>query len=324
MQEMHWVQVVCKVTDWNQNFYYMSCPKCIKATLGQIDTLFWCDYCKQRVQATPSTCFDNRCRFQIQLADSTGFITATAFGQQADSMFSISGDYLKNNIKKVRLEKNIYFVLIMEKFSKFFHPLVLAPAHGVVAIYSGILVYYIRIDNHELTLGWYDIVADHKFGDDYTILLASVGHLLFDLYIFDEEGCQVKYPWTTTAAINHPNAPPGTIFTGCMPSAFRSMGHELRFQKKLTNGDLVALELCQSIKQFAKELKMNTFMLVTKQRIWEIQHIAGYLVGHGWYAYVAAHTLRCHDTLIFSLDSHLRLRVLIFNEARRERTYDWY
>lgn len=96
----------------------------------------------------------------------------------------------------------------MQKFLKFFHPFVLAPAHGVAAIYNGILVYYVRIDNHELTLGWYDIVADHKFGGDYTILLASIGHLLFDLYIFDEEGCQVKYPWTTTAAINHPNAPP--------------------------------------------------------------------------------------------------------------------
>ncbi|KAG5566977.1 hypothetical protein RHGRI_002515 [Rhododendron griersonianum] len=181
----------------------------------------------------------------------------------------------------------------MQKFPKFFHPSVLASPHGVAAIYSGILVYYVRIDNHELTLGWYDIVADHKFGGDYTILLASVGHLLFDLYIFDEEGCQVKYPWTTTAAINHPNTPPNwdpieaqsyatgcAIFTGCMPSAFRSMGHELRFHKKLTNGDLVALELCQSVKQFAKELEMNTFMLVARQRIWEIQHIAGYLVGH--------------------------------------------
>lgn len=69
----------------------------------------------------------------------------------------------------------------MQKFPKFFHPSVLAPPHGVTAIYSGIMVYYVRIDNHELTLGWYDIVADHKFGGDYTILLPSVGHLLFDL-----------------------------------------------------------------------------------------------------------------------------------------------
>ncbi|KAI8529914.1 hypothetical protein RHMOL_Rhmol11G0012000 [Rhododendron molle] len=267
------------------------------------------------------TYFDNRCRFQIQLADSTGFITAMAFGQQADSMLSIIGDYLKNNIEKAtvsgaarhKLGTEIEYTVHLRAYNSAprdnefclfsidtFVPitriiedtqeldLVLqvttvqknhyskegetespatklrasnaamedAVAHGVAAIYSGILVYYVRIDNHKLTLGWYDIVADHKFGRDYIILLAS--------------------------------------------------------------------KLCQSVKQFAKELKMNTFMLVTRQRIWEIQHIAGYLIGHNWYAYVAAHTLRCHDILIFSLDSHLRLRVLIFNEAGRERTYDWY
>lgn len=40
----------------------------------------------------------------------------------------------------------------------------------------------------------------------FVLVPLSVCHLPFDLYIFDEEGCQVKYPWTT---INHPNAPAG-------------------------------------------------------------------------------------------------------------------
>ncbi|KAG5532703.1 hypothetical protein RHGRI_027112 [Rhododendron griersonianum] len=126
----------------------------------------------------------------------------------------------------------------MQKFPKFFHPSVLASPHGVAAIYSGILVYYVRIDNHELTLGWYDIVADHKFGGDYTILLSSVGHLLFDLYIFDEEGCQVKYPWTTTAAINHPNAPPNWDPIEAQSYATGSqMASNVKMLKDMVTGD---------------------------------------------------------------------------------------
>ncbi|XP_058220592.1 replication protein A 70 kDa DNA-binding subunit B-like [Rhododendron vialii] len=94
-QETHWVKVVCKVTDWNQRFYYMSCSKCTRATAAQSDAPFWCNYCKERVHPMP------RCKFQIQLSDSTGFIIATAFGEQADSMFSITGDYLKNSMQEV-------------------------------------------------------------------------------------------------------------------------------------------------------------------------------------------------------------------------------
>ncbi|KAF7138806.1 hypothetical protein RHSIM_Rhsim07G0090000 [Rhododendron simsii] len=42
----------------------------------------------------------SQCKFQIQLSDSTGYIIATAFGEQADSMFSITGDYLRNNMQE--------------------------------------------------------------------------------------------------------------------------------------------------------------------------------------------------------------------------------
>lgn len=39
---------------------------------------------------------------------------------------------------------------------------------------------------------------------------------------------------------------------------------------------------------------------------------------------INAHDLMCHDTLIFSLDWELRLRPLVFDEAGREQTYNFF
>ncbi|KAH7867551.1 hypothetical protein Vadar_034805 [Vaccinium darrowii] len=95
--ETHWIQVMCKVVDYNQKFYYMSCSKCIKGTAARGNTPFWCNYCKQRVLPTP------RCKFNIELSDSTGIIVATLFGEKAESMFSIDGEYLRENIQQDQL-----------------------------------------------------------------------------------------------------------------------------------------------------------------------------------------------------------------------------
>lgn len=60
-----------------------------------------------------------------------------------------------------------------------------------------------------LTEGWNEVARAHNFQLNYCLLLACVGHLQFDLFIFDQNGCELNYEWSTTVPIEEPNAPAG-------------------------------------------------------------------------------------------------------------------
>ncbi|XP_058202024.1 uncharacterized protein LOC131316609 [Rhododendron vialii] len=223
------------------------------------------------------------------------------------------------------------------KIPEFFRPYLFAPPHGIALVYSGYHVYHVKNENHELTFGWNDVILEHNFGSNYTLLLGSMGHLMFDLFIFDEKGHQIKYPWTTTALIQQPNAPIGwdsiaaqcqatnsTFFTSCLVTTFRQFGDEFRFMKKLSHGDLLALELRASIKDFLNEIGLDRMWLTTGHSTWEVQYTDGFLVGQGWNNFIAAHNLKCYDTLVFSFDWELKMHAMVFDELGREKTYNWY
>ncbi|KAI8535513.1 hypothetical protein RHMOL_Rhmol10G0179800 [Rhododendron molle] len=229
------------------------------------------------------------------------------------------------------------FCNFLQKIPEFFRPYLFAPPHGIALVYSGYHVYHVKIENHELAFGWNDVIAEHNFGSKYTLLLGSMGHLMFDLFIFDEKGYQIKYPWTTTALIRQPNAPIGwdsiatqcqvtnsTFFTSCLVTTFRKFGDELRFMKKLSHGDLLALELRASIKDFLNEIGLHRMWLTTGQSTWEVQYTDGFLIGQGWNNFIAAHNLKCYDTLVFSVDWELKMHIMVFDELGREKTYNWY
>lgn len=44
----------------------------------------------------------HRCKFDVELSDSTGLITATAFGEIAESLFGITAEELYDNTNEVR------------------------------------------------------------------------------------------------------------------------------------------------------------------------------------------------------------------------------
>ncbi|KAH7842385.1 hypothetical protein Vadar_004713 [Vaccinium darrowii] len=46
-----------------------------------------------------------RCNFHVQLSDSTGIVIATVFGDEAEKMFGITTNYLKQNTKQGKLSK---------------------------------------------------------------------------------------------------------------------------------------------------------------------------------------------------------------------------
>ncbi|KAI8536005.1 hypothetical protein RHMOL_Rhmol10G0221200 [Rhododendron molle] len=104
--------------------------------------------------------------------------------------------------------------------------------------------------------------------------------------------------------------------------AFRQFGNELRFMKKLLHGDLLALELRTSIKDFLNEIGLHRLCLTTGQSTWEVEYIDGFLVGQGWNNFIAAQNLRCYDTLVFSVDWELKMHARVFDEL--EKTYNWY
>ncbi|KAG5543780.1 hypothetical protein RHGRI_016512 [Rhododendron griersonianum] len=67
--------------------------------------------------------------------------------------------------------------------------------------------WFVKLKNGKLREGWYDIVREHDLHQDYVLLFGCVCHLQFDLFVFDEHGCEVNYDWSTILPIEQPNAP---------------------------------------------------------------------------------------------------------------------
>ncbi|KAI8017771.1 Replication protein A 70 kDa DNA-binding subunit D [Camellia lanceoleosa] len=87
----YWVNACATVTNINQKLCYVCCPNCNKSTAVELEDFFLCNFCKQRVQSQP------RCKFEIDLIDESGKITATIFGSHAEKLFSITAEELMKN-----------------------------------------------------------------------------------------------------------------------------------------------------------------------------------------------------------------------------------
>ncbi|KAG5535950.1 hypothetical protein RHGRI_023662 [Rhododendron griersonianum] len=90
-----------------------------------------------------------------------------------------------------------------------FVPYIFAPPDAVVIIHSGARFFHVKLKNDELTVGWDRVALTHNLGRNYILMFGLVRHLQFDLFVFDEEGCEVSYDWSTTLPIHQTNAPIG-------------------------------------------------------------------------------------------------------------------
>ncbi|KAF7116428.1 hypothetical protein RHSIM_RhsimUnG0029800 [Rhododendron simsii] len=86
-------------------------------------------------------------------------------------------------VEVVQIRENMT-VTILEEFV----PYIFAPPDAVVIIHSGARFFHVKLKNDELI---------------------DFGHLQFDLFVFDEEGCEISYDWSTTLPIHQANAPMG-------------------------------------------------------------------------------------------------------------------
>ncbi|XP_058186447.1 replication protein A 70 kDa DNA-binding subunit B-like [Rhododendron vialii] len=78
------VQGIARVTDFSQNFYYLACSICKKATNAYGNGDFWCNYCAQKVPAL------TKLKFNIHITDPTGTIEATVFSEVASEFYNIT------------------------------------------------------------------------------------------------------------------------------------------------------------------------------------------------------------------------------------------
>ncbi|XP_060966762.1 replication protein A 70 kDa DNA-binding subunit B-like isoform X2 [Cannabis sativa] len=91
MQTTFWVKAIAKVTNYGQPFWYMACPLCNRITGSEYGETFHCLYCKNNdLKAVP------RCRIDVELTDSSAWITATVFGEIAETLFSCNATTLMN------------------------------------------------------------------------------------------------------------------------------------------------------------------------------------------------------------------------------------
>ncbi|KAI8524680.1 hypothetical protein RHMOL_Rhmol13G0166900 [Rhododendron molle] len=138
----------------------------------------------------------------------------------------------------------------MQTILEEFVPYIFAPPEAVVIIHSGARFFHVKLKNDELIVGWDRVALTYNLGRNYILMFGLVGHLQFDLFVFDE-GCEVSYDWSTTLPIHQVNAPIGwdaklamsdangsAALIACPPSSLRASSHALRCNLLLSSFDL--------------------------------------------------------------------------------------
>ncbi|KAH7865546.1 hypothetical protein Vadar_008040 [Vaccinium darrowii] len=218
-----------------------------------------------------------------------------------------------------------------------FQPYILAPPAAVVIIHSGNQSWYVKIEDDKLTDGWYQVVHAHNLQRDDFLLFGYVGHLVFDLFIFDDQGCEKSYAWSTTLPIQHTGAPIGwdsevalcdsmgsATLTACPPRSFRSARHALRCALLLTMDDLEDLCTTQRFRNYCNMQGHQELNLVMKHQQWTVNYVDGFLTGPSWKDFIHVHNLKPFDILIISPDINFVLHAMVLHMNDWENIYPWY
>ncbi|KAH7840137.1 hypothetical protein Vadar_013131 [Vaccinium darrowii] len=96
----YWTRAKISIISSDQNFWYMSCNSCRKSISATSETIFDCFNCNtKKVMAKP------RVKFEVQLIDGSGSMTATMSENHAKEYFLVDGNtlmkYAAKNAKNV-------------------------------------------------------------------------------------------------------------------------------------------------------------------------------------------------------------------------------
>ncbi|KAG5541626.1 hypothetical protein RHGRI_021454 [Rhododendron griersonianum] len=143
----------------------------------------------------------------------------------------------------------------------------------------------------EAVAGIMHVALAHNLGRNYILMFGLVGHLQFDLFVFDEEGCEVSYDWSTTLPIHQVNAPIGWDAELAMCNA---NGYWYREEE---------VGLCGMLLGNLLAMAGNYSLMSTSFRVVVLQSC---------------------DMLVLSPDINLQLHTMVFSVNDCERIYWWY
>lgn len=87
--QTYWIRAKISIVTSDQEFWYMSCSSCRKSISATSETIFDCFNCNtKKVMAKP------RVKFEVQLTDGSGSMTATMFENHAKEYFLVDGNTL--------------------------------------------------------------------------------------------------------------------------------------------------------------------------------------------------------------------------------------
>ncbi|XP_074582890.1 replication protein A 70 kDa DNA-binding subunit B-like isoform X1 [Curcuma longa] len=81
-----------------QKYYYMACKKCFHATTAAYHYEYTCNFCNEKQLAEP------RCRFEINLSDESGAITATLFGEMTEQILGLTATEAMKTPSKMHID----------------------------------------------------------------------------------------------------------------------------------------------------------------------------------------------------------------------------
>ncbi|XP_027167891.1 replication protein A 70 kDa DNA-binding subunit B-like [Coffea eugenioides] len=89
-EKVSWVKCMFSFEHILQKYYYMACVKCRRLTDADYGCTYTCNHCNEK-----------QCRFDIDLTDHTDTITASIFGEQAETLLGFTAlqamDYFNRN-----------------------------------------------------------------------------------------------------------------------------------------------------------------------------------------------------------------------------------
>ncbi|XP_071939781.1 uncharacterized protein [Coffea arabica] len=83
-EKVSWVKCMFSFEHILQKYWYMACVKCRRLTSADYGCTYTCNHCNEKQSAQP------RCRFDIDLTDHSDTITASIFGEQAETLLGFT------------------------------------------------------------------------------------------------------------------------------------------------------------------------------------------------------------------------------------------